>query len=34
VQLAERVEEHVLTEHANCFNETRRNVSEKEKEAE
>jgi hypothetical protein len=33
VQLAERVEEHVSTEHANWFNETRRNVSDKQKEA-
>lgn len=32
VQLAERVEEHVSTEHANWFNETRRNVGEKKKE--
>ena len=32
VQLAERVEEHVSTEHANWFNETRRNVSDKQKE--
>ena len=34
VQLAERVEEHVSTEHANWFNETRRNPgAEKKKEA-
>ena len=32
VQLAERVEEHVSTEHANWFNETRRNVTGKQKE--
>lgn len=32
VQLAERVEEHVSTEHANWFNETRRNVSAQKKE--
>jgi Protein of unknown function (DUF4231) len=33
IQLAERVEEHVSTEHANWFNETRRNVGEKKKDA-
>lgn len=33
IQLAERVEEHVSTEHANWFNETQRNVREKQKEA-
>ena len=32
VQLAERVEEHVSTEHANWFNETRRSLSDKQKE--
>jgi hypothetical protein len=32
VQLAERVEEHVSTEHANWFNETRRVVASPKKE--